>query len=96
MDTVLTAASLLPQALLAAVAETIERQTGKQLNFTIPGDSSSLPADPGFVALAVAYTNLLLEDPDAVTQRHLKMLRSHFSIEQIHELSRFIKEKASA
>ena len=51
--------------------------------------------EPAAISLAVAYTNLLMEDAGAVTQHHLKMLRGHFSVEQIKELNRFIKEKAN-
>lgn len=47
--------------------------------------------DPAQLAMAVAYTNLCLEDPEMVTSSHLKMLRTNFSYEQIQELNSFLR-----
>lgn len=58
------------------------------------GGTSPLPeeeADPRQLAMAVAYTNLCLEEPDMVTSSHLKMLRNNFSYEQIQELNSFLR-----
>ncbi|WP_224995147.1 hypothetical protein [Cesiribacter sp. SM1] len=89
------AANMLPSALLLAVKETIAKRTGKPVVFSEMDSDDEQPGDPAHIALAVAYANLLIDDPETVTPHHLKMLRSHFSIEQIHELTRFIKEKTS-
>lgn len=94
-----TPPALLSQSLLNAVADALEQRTGKPsgvLFLQSAGADLSEAADPADVALAIAYLNLLLDDPETITQRHLKMLRSRFSIEQIHELNRFIKEKTGA
>lgn len=48
--------------------------------------------DEGDVSLAIAYASLMVEDPEGVTNRHLKMLRSRFSIEQIKELNELIRQ----
>lgn len=47
--------------------------------------------DHSQLAMAVAYTNLCLEDPEMVTSSHLKMLRNNFSYEQIQELNFFLR-----
>ncbi|AHM62550.1 hypothetical protein D770_21505 [Flammeovirgaceae bacterium 311] len=95
-DAMSAAVYMLPVSLLTAVAEIIKQRTGKSIRIS---DTNTVlrqqPCAASEIALAVAYANLVLDDPETVTQHHLKMLRSHFSIEQIHELTRFIKEKTS-
>ena len=94
-----TPTALLAQSLLGAVADAIQQRTGKPSGalFLQPSSADAGEAvDPADLALAIAYLNLLLDDPETITQQHLKMLRSRFSVEQIHELNRFIKEKTSA
>lgn len=85
----------LPFALQQAIADIIAGHTGQSLSLPVVGEQlrESQPLSAADLSMAIAYTNLLLQDPDAVTQRHLKMLRSHFTIEQIYALNRFIKEK---
>lgn len=78
--------------IINAVCHIISNSTGKSLE--IPNGSEALPeeeADPGQLAMAVAYTNLCLEDPEMVTSSHLKMLRNNFSYEQIQELNTFLR-----
>lgn len=80
-----------------AIAETISRHSGQPISLPPQAhtDAEVQPMNATDLSVAIAYTHLLLEDADAVTQRHIKMLRNHFSIEQIHALNCFIKEKTS-
>ena len=41
-------------------------------------------------ALAIAYANLLLEDPDQITIGHLNILKSSLSVQQVCDITRFI------
>jgi hypothetical protein len=81
--------------LLGAVTEALANSTGKDLE---TAEALMVPDfepgnDPGDISLAVAYANLLAEDPDMVTSYHLKMLRKGFSVGQIQELTLFIKKQ---
>lgn len=78
--------------IISAVCRIISNSTGKSLD--VPQGKNALPeeeADPAQLAMAVAYTNLCLEDPEMVTSSHLKMLRNNFSYEQIQELNTFLR-----
>lgn len=79
--------------IINAVCEIISHSTGKSTAYAV-GDHS-LPegeeVDQAQLAMAVAYTNLCLEEPEMVTSSHLKMLRSNFSYEQIQELKSFLR-----
>lgn len=80
-------------AIIDAICDAIRNSTGRILDFS--GKISSLPeevVDPAQLAMAVAYTNLCLEEPEMVTSSHLKMLRNNFSYEQIQDLNSFIKK----
>jgi hypothetical protein len=94
-DSGLYGAQTLPASLLLALKEAIANRTSKPVVLSDLEAAGERSGDPAIIALAVAYANLLMDDPEAGTPHHLKMLRSHFSIEQIHELTRFIKEKTS-
>lgn len=95
-DAMSAAVYTLPLSLLSAVAAIIKQRTGKSISLPDADPvHQQQPCNASEIALGVAYANLLLDDPETVTQHHLKMLRSHFTIEQIHELTRFIKEKTS-
>ena len=82
----------LGRAIVEAVYKVISPSNGEKY---IPGAAEEagveIPTEPAQVALAVAYANLCLEEPEMVTSSHLKMLRSHFSFEQIQELNQLIK-----
>lgn len=79
-------------AIITAICDAISNSTGKMLAFSGGGNSlSEEEVDPGQLAMAVAYTNLCLEEPEMVTSSHLKMLRNNFSYEQIQELNSFLR-----
>lgn len=83
----------LSAAIVEAVREAISNSTGKMLAlqpafFPAPEDE----ANPAQIAMAVAYTNLCIEEPEMVTSRHKKMLRSAFSYEQIQDLNGLIEK----
>lgn len=86
-------ASLHP-LLLKAVGESLTQVYGRHIQAldSMSWVSAKELDDPSSISLAVAYANLIAEDPDAVTAHHLKMLRSKFSVEQIQALTLFIKE----
>lgn len=44
-------------------------------------------------ATAVAYANLLLEDPELVTNRHIKILQRELSSQQIMEITHFVLDQ---
>ncbi|WP_017731611.1 hypothetical protein [Nafulsella turpanensis] len=84
---------ILSTAIVQAVWEVISHATGKALPIGLQECiEPEIEAEPAQVALAVAYANLCVEDPDMVTSSHLKMLRSNFSFEQIQELNQLIKK----
>lgn len=82
----------LSAAIIDAVREAIGNATGRMLNLqpAVFG-ASEHEVDPAQVAMAVAYTNLYIEEPEMVTTRHKKMLRAAFSYEQIQDLNSLIK-----
>ena len=81
-------------AIIEAVSEAISNATGRMLvlqpGFFAPSEENEV--DPAQIAMAVAYTNLCIEEPEMVTSRHKKMLRSAFSYEQIQDLNGLIKK----
>jgi len=44
-------------------------------------------------ATAIAYVSLLIEDPELVTDRHIKMLQKELSAQQIMEITHFVLEQ---
>ena len=56
--------------------------------FGIDGDSYEVKE-----ATAVAYANLLLEDPELVTDRHIRMLQKELSAEQIIAITHCVLEQ---
>lgn len=85
----------LSAAIVQAVSEIISHATGKSFPPLITlikrEVEPEIKADPAQLALAVAYANLCVEEPEMVTSSHLKMLRSNFSFEQIQELNQLIR-----
>lgn len=83
----------LSSEIIEAVSEVIRNTTGNggtlQSAWFSPSENE---VDPAQVAMAVAYTNLCIEEPEMVTSRHKKMLRSAFSYEQIQDLTSLIKK----
>ena len=45
-------------------------------------------------ALAMAYANLLLEDPRMVTAGHLRILKKELSLQQICSLTQYLLERS--
>ncbi|AHM62631.1 hypothetical protein D770_21920 [Flammeovirgaceae bacterium 311] len=86
--------NLLSASVLSAVAEAIEKHFGKPINYPGRKANDVQPEEPAKVAMAVAYTNLLIDDSHIATQYHIKMLQSYFTVEEIHALTQFIREKA--
>lgn len=85
--------SSLHAAVRMAIAHVIadnKGRTAEELSLN-EGEAAEDKTDESDVALAVAYTSLMVEDPEGVTNRHLKMLRRRFSIEQIKELNELIR-----
>jgi hypothetical protein len=75
-----------------AIAQVVADTKGRAAEQPAADCPPDCKADVSDVALAVAYTSLMLEDPEHVTTRHLKMLRSRFSVEQIKELNELIRQ----
>ncbi len=86
--------NLLSASVLSAVVLTIEKHICKTVNYPGRKANDVQSVEPATVAMAVAYTNLLIDDSHIATQYHIKMLQSYFTIEEIHALTQFIIEKA--
>ena len=55
--------------------------------------SENDPGYPGKQATAFAYANLLLEDPELVTDRHIKILKKDLSDDQIIAITHYVLEQ---
>lgn len=83
----------LSSEIIEAVSEVVRNTTGNVFALQPALFSpAEVEADPAQVAMAVAYTNLCIEEPEMVTSRHKQMLRSAFSYEQIQDLTGLIKK----
>lgn len=55
-------------------------------------DNSIATIHSNKASLAIAYANLVIEDPENITRSHITMLKKEFSSEQIHALNKLIAE----
>lgn len=79
-------------AVIEAVCEAICKKSDQLLALPPAAFAAQeTEANPGQVAMAVAYANLCLEEPEMVTSSHKKMLRATFSFEQIQDLNQLIQ-----
>lgn len=88
-------AKSLNPGIIYAVCDLIASSTGSVCSCAgiNPGEERGIKdTDPGQLAIALAYAQLCMDEPEMITSRHLKMLRKNFSYEQIQELNLFIKK----